>query len=216
METVNLSNIGIVKSQASPELMTIIGEEISKIQSDFSKAVAKNQTLAGNILHEYQLTDCLSALEMKTREMAMLHQETYSDSSTTGMNAHTNILESGKIPKLKLKSAWVNFQQKGEFNPIHNHTGLYSFVLWYKVPYYSNIEEMAGPGRKSKNQLSGKFQFHYTDILGNISGAALPIDKQWEGQILLFPSLLNHSVFPFYSSNDYRISVAGNLFLVSE
>jgi len=216
METVNLSNIGIVKSQASPELLSIVGAEISKIQSDFSKAVAKNQTLAGNILHEYQLFDCCSALEIKTREMAMLHQETYSDNYTTGLNAHTNILESGKIPKLKLKSAWVNFQQKGEFNPLHNHTGLYSFVLWYKIPYYANIEERAGPGRKSKNQLSGKFQFHYTDILGNITGAALPIDNKWEGQILLFPSLLNHSVYPFYSSNDYRISIAGNLFLVQE
>ena len=216
METVNLSNIGIVKSQASPELLSVVGTEISKIQSDFSKAVAKNQTLAGNILHEYQLFDSCPALEMKTREMAMLHQETYSDNYTTGLNAHTTILEKGKTPKLKLNSAWANFQQKGEFNPLHNHTGLYSFVLWYKIPYYSNIEEMAGPGRKSKNKLSGKFQFHYTDILGNITGAALPIDKQWEGQILLFPSLLNHSVYPFYSSNDYRISVAGNLFLVPE
>jgi hypothetical protein len=60
------------------------------------------------------------------------------------------------------------------------------------------------------------FQFHYTDILGNITGAVLPIDKKWEGQMLLFPALLNHSVFPFYSSNDYRISVSGNLFLASE
>jgi hypothetical protein len=216
METINLSNIGIVKSRASPELLAIVGAEVSKIQSDFSKAVAKNQTLAGNILHEYQLLDCCPALEKKTREKAMLHQETYRDNYTTGVNAHTTILEKGKIPKLKLNSAWVNFQQKGEFNPIHNHTGLYSFVLWYKIPYYSNIEEKAGPGRKSKNQVSGMFQFHYTDILGNITGAGLPIDKKWEGQMLLFPSLLNHSVYPFYSSNDYRISIAGNLFLVSE
>jgi hypothetical protein len=216
MESINLSNIGIIRSTASPELMTIIGAEVSKIQSDFSKAVAKNQTLAGNIMHEYQLFDCCPALEIKTREMAMMHQAEYGDTYTTGLNAHPNILEGGKNPDLKLNSAWVNFQQKGEFNPLHNHTGLYSFVLWYKIPYYLNIEDMAGPGRKSKNQLSGKFQFHYTNILGNITGAALPIDNKWEGQILLFPSLLSHSVYPFYSSNDYRISIAGNLFLVME
>ena len=216
METINLSNIGIVKSQASPELLAIVGAEISKIQSDFSKAVAKNQTLAGNILHEYQLSDCCSALEIKTREMARMHQEAYGESYTTGLNAHTNILEGGKKPNLKLNSAGVNFQQKGEFNPLHNHTGLYSFVLWYKIPYYSNIEDNAGPGRKSNNKLSGKFQFHYTNILGNISGEVLPIDNKWEGQMVLFPSLLSHEVYPFYSSNDYRISIAGNLFLVSE
>jgi hypothetical protein len=216
METINLSNIGVVRSEASPELMAIVGAEVSKIQSDFSKGIPKNKTLAGNILHEYELFDSCPALEIKTREMAMLHQEEYGENYTTGLNAHPNIFEGSKNPNLKLNSAWVNFQQKGEFNPLHNHTGLYSFVLWYKIPYYLNIEEMAGPGRKSKNQLSGKFQFHYTNILGNITGAALPIDKQWEGQILLFPSLLSHSVYPFYSSNDYRISIAGNLFLVME
>jgi hypothetical protein len=216
METINLSNIGIVRSAASPELLAIVGAEVSKIQSDFSKAVAKNKTLAGNILHEYELFDSCPALEMKTREMAMMHQEAYGENYTTGLNAHTNIFEGTKKPNLKLNSAWVNFQQQGEFNPLHNHTGLYSFVLWYKIPYYINIEEMAGPGRKSKNQLSGKFQFHYTNILGNITGTALPIDNKWEGQILLFPSLLSHSVYPFYSSNDYRISIAGNLFLVME
>jgi hypothetical protein len=216
METVTLSNIGIIKSQASPELMTIVGAEVLKIQSDFSKGTPKNKTLAGNILHEYQLFDCCSALEIKTREMAMMHQEAYGENYTVGLNAHTNILEDGKKPNLKLTSAWVNFQQKGEFNPLHNHTGLYSFVLWYKIPYYSNIEDSAGPGRKSNNKLAGKFQFHYTDILGNITGAVLPIDNKWEGQILLFPALLNHQVYPFYSSNDYRISIAGNLFLVQE
>lgn len=216
METVDLSNIGIIRSTASSELMATVGAEVLKIQSDFSKGIPKNQTLAGNILHEYQLLDSCPALEIKTREMAMMHQEVYGETYTTGLNAHTNILEDGKKPNLKLNSAWVNFQQKGEFNPLHNHTGLYSFVLWYKIPYYINIEEKAGPGRKSKNQLSGKFQFHYTNILGNITGAALAIDKKWEGQILLFPSLLSHSVYPFYSSNDYRISISGNLFLVME
>ena len=216
MESINLSNIGVIRSTASPELMAIVGAEVSKIQSDFSKAVAKNQTLAGNILHEYELFDSCPALEMKTREMATLHQEAYGENYTVGLNAHTNILEGDKKPNLKLKSAWVNFQQKGEFNPLHNHTGLYSFVLWYKIPYYSNIEDSAGPGRKSNNKLAGKFQFHYTDILGNITGAVLPIDNKWEGQILLFPALLNHQVYPFYSSNDYRISIAGNLFLVQE
>lgn len=216
METVSLSNIGIIQSTAAPELMAIVGAEVLKIQSDFSKGIPKNKTLAGNILHEYQLVDCCSALEIKTREMAMLHQEAYGENYTVGLNAHTNILENGKKPDLKLNSAWVNFQHKGEFNPLHNHTGLYSFVLWYKIPYYCNIEDSAGPGRKSNNKLAGKFQFHYTDILGNITGAVLPIDNKWEGQILLFPALLNHQVYPFYSSNDYRISIAGNLFLVQE
>lgn len=215
MEKVDLANIGIIKSSASPELLKIIGDEIAKIQSDFSKAVPKNKTLAGNILHEYELFDSRTALEQKTREMAMMHQEQYGRNYSAGMDTHTTILDKENQSKvdLKLKSAWVNFQQKGEFNPMHNHTGMYSFVLWYKIPYYLKFEEAAGPGRKSNNNLAGKFQFSYTDVLGNISGASIPVDKLWEGQILLFPSALMHTVYPFYTSNDYRISISGNLFV---
>ena len=25
---------------------------------------------------------------------------------------------------------WVNFQQQTEFNPVHTHSGVYSFVIW--------------------------------------------------------------------------------------
>ena len=37
------------------------------------------------------------------------------------------------------------------------------------------------------------------------------IDKTWEGTIVMFPSWLNHSVYPFYTSDDYRISISGNI-----
>jgi hypothetical protein len=216
MEAVNLPNMGIVLSEASPALMSIIGREIEKIQSDFSQAVPNNKTLVGNIIHEYRLFDCINALEEKTKEMAMLHQSTYSNNYNVGLGLHNTLSHKDKKINLKLGSAWVNFQKKGEFNPIHNHGGMYSFVLWYKVPYYMNIEDVAGPGRKSNSNRAGKFEFTYTNILGNITGSVLDVDKRWEGRIALFPALLNHQVFPFYSSDEYRISVAGNLFLIPE
>ena len=30
---------------------------------------------------------------------------------------------------------WVNYQKQGEFNPLHSHTGIYSFVIWMKIPF---------------------------------------------------------------------------------
>ena len=216
METVDLSNIGIVLGEAGPELMAIVGAEVEKIQSNFSNAAPWNKTLAGNILHEYQITDCREALEKKVREMAMLHQSTYGKNYNVGMNAHHIATNKDKKVDLRLGNTWVNFQQKGEFNLTHNHTGMYSFVLWYKVPYYMNIEDSAGPGRKSNSNRAGKFEFTYTNILGQITGSVLSVDKTWEGRIALFPALLHHQVFPFYSSNDYRISISGNLYLVTE
>ena len=33
-----------------------------------------------------------------------------------------------------LDSMWVNYQIQCEYNPTHNHTGVYSFVIWMKIP----------------------------------------------------------------------------------
>ena len=33
-----------------------------------------------------------------------------------------------------LDTLWVNFQKENEFNPPHNHSGLFSFVIWVKIP----------------------------------------------------------------------------------
>ena len=33
-----------------------------------------------------------------------------------------------------LGSWWVNYQKQHEFNPSHGHQGVYSFVIWLKIP----------------------------------------------------------------------------------
>ena len=47
-------------------------------------------------------------------------------------------LDHGKV-QFELERVWVNIQRKGEFLPIHNHTGIYSFVIWADIPF--NIED---------------------------------------------------------------------------
>ena len=60
-------------------------------------------------------------------------------------------------------------------------------------------------------QLASTFQFVYTDILGAITNIPLFVESGWEGTIVMFPSKLMHIVYPFQTSDDYRISIAGNL-----
>ena len=33
-----------------------------------------------------------------------------------------------------MREWWVNYQYQNEFNPQHDHTGVYSFVIWLKIP----------------------------------------------------------------------------------
>lgn len=55
------------------------------------------------------------------------------------------------------------------------------------------------------------FEFVCTDFMGKISQNKISVDKSYEGCIIMFPSSLFHTVYPFYTSDDYRISIAGNL-----
>jgi hypothetical protein len=106
---------------------------------------------------------------------------------------------------------WINFQRKHEFNPLHAHTGAFSFVLWVKIPYTIEEEKQFTNYVPSDRNYAGTFSFYFTNILGLISPWTIPADKTYEGTMILFPAALNHMVYPFYSSDDYRISISGNL-----
>ena len=97
-------------------------------------------------------------------------------------------------PFIRLRNLWVNYQQQYEYNPIHTHTGIVSFVIFTDIPYGS--EE-----RESHNR-NGAFQ---------LEADVLPVDKTWNGVILMFPSTTKHAVYPFKSTQKERVTVSGNL-----
>ena len=112
---------------------------------------------------------------------------------------------------------WVNFQAKHEYNPQHAHSGLLSYVIWHKIPYKIEDEIKKGPGKaklidNKQTNFNGCFTFS-TATDGMIKHQFLEVDKTWNGTIAIFPSSLHHNVYPFYSSDDYRITFSGNLFL---
>ena len=112
-----------------------------------------------------------------------------------------------------LKSWWVNFQKENEFNPLHVHTGVYSFVIWMKIPT-NHIEQNRLPiSSMSKGNHISNFQFTYTDVLGKIRTYEYQLSKSDNGKMLFFPSKLGHQVYPFFNSTDNRITISGNITL---
>ena len=116
-----------------------------------------------------------------------------------------------KDVKLELERIWFNFQRPGEFLPLHNHTGIYSFVIWVDIPFNIEDEKDKETNKDLVKNRTSNFEFVFTDTIGRISHHALYVDKKWEGKIAMFPSELYHQVYPFYSVNDVRISLAGNI-----
>jgi hypothetical protein len=71
-------------------------------------------------------------------------------------------------------------------------------------------ERKLSPGAESNDNLAGSFSFLYNDTTGKINPFTIPIDKNMENNVVFFPSNFFHTVYPFFSSNGYRISVSGN------
>ena len=65
----------------------------------------------------------------------------------------------------------------------------------------------------ANNKQTSKFTFHSPDhrFPGGIDLVSLNIDKSYEGKMIMFKASQIHSVYPFYTSDDYRITVSGNL-----
>ena len=113
----------------------------------------------------------------------------------------------GKLkPSLKL-NWWVNYQYQTEFNPMHMHDGITSFVIWMKIP--TRHEEQHNLPFHSK--AASDFQFTYCNILGHTVEYPIYMGPEREGLMMLFPSTLHHQVYPFYNTDEPRISIAGNL-----
>ena len=177
---------------------------IDNLSFNFDKGKKVNNHLAGEIKKEYQLTPGLHLTDYLKGLFEKIETE-------LGYLPLLNL----NNPKLSADSAWINFMEKYEYNPPHFHSGLYSYVIWYQIPY--NIEDEINYSPKDPSNeisLNGHFQFfHITKSYPHphINGINLSIDKSKEGYIAIFPSSLQHTVFPFFTSDEYRITVAGNI-----
>lgn len=201
MDAYQFLNIGYVISDVDPFVLNILKSRADKIRSNFETEVNYNKNLAGNIKKEYDLNDLISQCEPFILDVCKFYKNSYP--------AYKPQLVTQS--KIVLKDLWINFQKKYEFNPVHNHTGLFSFVIWLDIPYSIKDELDKGPGKESNNNLAGHFEFSIRNTLGEHTTLPIPADKSYNGKICVFPSAMPHSVYPFYTSDDYRITVSGNV-----
>jgi hypothetical protein len=200
-------SVGFVSTSVPHAIMAKIKDEVDQVSANRLTSNKINGELAGQLESEFALTNSQVYLEpvlenlIKAYEKEFAYLEDLTFFNREGAN------------KLLVDRCWVNFQKKHEFNPSHFHYGVFSFVLWVKIPYNLEEELALNNSKNSAFPSNSLFTFNYTDSLGRIRDYKLSVDKSFEGTIILFPAEMRHGVFPFYTSDEERVSIAGNIFL---
>ena len=193
-------NIGWVEIKLTKFIMDYLKDCIKETHTEH------NKKLAGHLSKSYLIADTKKIFFNKVILPAIEHY-----TLAFGKETIPTILT--KDCPFILDTFWVNYQKKYEFNPVHNHTGVFSFVIWMTIPTHYEQEYKVKSVMNSNNPQASDFKFVYHNALGKLSCFNYKLSSKDEGTMLLFPSQLNHAVYPFYTSNKKRISVSGNIFL---
>jgi hypothetical protein len=202
-------NRGFIKLDVPKEILNPIKAEIEKVSNSRDTTPSYNKNLIGQIENEFVLSETREIIFPLLDELAKEYDEQF---------AYTDVLRQNmKRPEEQIKgysldSYWVNFQKKHEYNPLHFHGGVFSFVIWIKIPYDLEEELNHSNSKNAVTRRNSTFAFQYTDIMGATSDYVINVDKSFEGKMVFFPAKLWHCVCPFYTSDEERISVSGNLF----
>ena len=178
-------------------------------QADIKKdEIEYNSHLAGHIKQEFEYKNWPDILEK------YLIYKIENNSVLKNHSSKVNILD--KNLPYYLEKLWCNFQKKYEYNPFHYHSGIFSFIFFLKIPYEFETEMNYFPlssfRKKGKGEnTNSKLCFFGLDHFGKITDFSLSVDKSFENKMIIFPAELHHLVYPFYTSDDYRITVSGNI-----
>jgi hypothetical protein len=194
-----LDNPGIIKTTIPASVFSELSIDLQK-QID-EKQIKHNNYLAGHL--ETELVYKVNGNFKKCLEQTFLE--------------YRKMFNYYPYNKYEIDAAsWANFQKKHEYNPIHFHTEDISWVIWLTIPYDLEEELNAPNVRESNYKTSSMFQFIYNKLDGRIDTKLLPIDKTWQGTLIMFPSYLRHQVYPFQTSDEHRISMSGNIRVIHD
>lgn len=117
-------------------------------------------------------------------------------------------------PVPRFNRFWTRISKAGEYQPLHTHASIWSFIIWMKIPFEFENEQT-----EELNEMypeAGNMTICYLDSIGRLQKQPYRLGHKDEGTMLLFPSEFNHIVYPYHMSDEYRISVAGDIAVDSE
>ena len=112
---------------------------------------------------------------------------------------------------VNISQSWIVSQYKGEYNPWHQHSGHLSSVIYLKLP--KGMKEFFDKESEDHYPIGGSIQFMQGDKQ-SLRSDTLTFRPE-VGKMLIFPSWLKHSVYPF-DANGERRSMSFNAYYVDK
>ena len=187
----DLFNLGVITSKIPDDLFKKLKIEcLNFIEKEKMISGLTSQGVADHYYLEHNNTELFDFL----KEWVEKYDKKY------------NYLKSFKVlnkeAPLIFKKPWFNIQKKEQFIPMHTHDGVFSYSIWIQIPKLKI---------NNNDKFAGCFEIHYQNILGARFNRKILLDKNSEGRFVLFPSMLTHCVYPFFDSDELRISISGNI-----
>ena len=112
---------------------------------------------------------------------------------------------------INISQSWIVSQYKGEYNPWHQHSGHLSSVIYLKLP--KGMKEFFDKESEDHYPIGGSIQFMFGEKQ-SLRSDTLTFRPE-VGKMLIFPSWLKHSVYPF-DANGERRSMSFNAYYVNK
>ena len=194
-------NLGWLQKELSDQEMDYLWRCIGNKKGDH------RSNLAGNVSGSYLLMDRGDWFWLNTlKPLCATYQKEFDN------NLGDSVAVSGKHPYF-LGSWWVNYQNQHEFNPLHKHGGVYSFVIWMKIPTHYKDQQRLPISSNSNNDSVSNFEFSFANLIGQYRTWTYRMSPEFVGTMVFFPSKLKHQVYPFYNCSEERVSISGNIML---
>ena len=180
-----------------------LSEEHFNFLLNYECKTKANDTLAGHLKSSYYYDDWPKDFEQYVISKAI------NDDNLMKEATELNLIGDSFTPRIN--ALWINKQKKYEFNPMHYHSGVFSFIIPLQIPYdlYEEDKTLHGGGIPP-----GRYTSRLSFVKWTYDGMVcetMNVDQSYVGKVMIFSSQLGHMVYPFYTSDDYRITVAGNI-----
>ena len=184
MKTFKAFGPTIGKNRLSKKIINILNRHIDK--SHTSKKNDYSSKLASQIQNEIKIS-------------SLMVSKNLSKELVKNIKDYLKKSDLGKVKEIKITNLWVVRQFKNEYNPVHYHDGEISGVGYLQIPKNMNQNKSV---KNKKFKTNGTIDF----INGqkNFLSNSIYNLKPKLGDLLVFPSYLMHSAYPFNVDGERR------------